>query len=112
MAPPPSLAPLAARLAGVRAGARAPEGADAERHDHVMDEFRALRAAGEARGERMLEAMQAQSRLVIQAGGVIVALLIVGLLGVVGVGLDLDVPGIGRVGIAEASEPVTVLDHP
>lgn len=98
----PSLDTLTERLEGVREAAKIHEANDADRHDHLMDELRALRTAGESRGDRVLEAMQAQSRLVIQAAGIIVALLIVGLLGVVGVGLDLDVPGIGSVGVSEA----------
>lgn len=108
----PSLEALTERLDGVREAAKVHEANDATRHDDVMDELRLLRAAGDARGDRMLEAMQGQSRLVIQAAGVIVALLIVGLLGVVGVGLDLDVPGVGHIGVAEAAEPVTERDSP
>lgn len=98
----PSLDTLTERIDGVRETVRLHETHNAARHELVLDELRGLRSSGEARGDRVLEAMQAQSRLVIQAAGVIVALLIVGLLGVVGVGLDLDVPGIGSVGVSEA----------
>ena len=93
---------LAERLDGLRAASAAHEARDAERHAEVMDTIRVLTSAGEDRGNRVLDAMSAQSRLVIQAAGIIVALLIVGLLAVVGVNVGVSVPGVGSVGIEEA----------
>ena len=100
---PPSLDTLTERLDGVRHAATVHEQHDADRHEQVMDAITQIRDAGDRRGDRVVEMMVAQQQLVIRAAGLIVGLLIVGLFGVLGVGLGVEVPGLGSVGIAPAA---------
>lgn len=100
--PTPTIEALTERVEGIRDAARTHEEHDQDRHAEVMGAIREVRAGGEARGDRVYELLAEQQRLVVRAAGLIVVLLIVGLFGVLGVGLGVEVPGVGSVGIGEA----------
>lgn len=90
---------LAERVEHLRDAAKTHEINDGTRHGEVMDEIRELRKAGAQRGDLVLKAMQEQSQMVLRSAGLIVALLVVGLLGVVGVGVGFDLEGLGKVNV-------------
>ncbi len=96
---PVPLRVLADRVEHLRETAKAHEDNDKDRHSEVMDEIREIRKAGTQRGDLVLKAMHEQSQMVLRSAGLIVALLIVGLLGVVGVGVGLDLEGLGKVNV-------------
>lgn len=99
----PTLEALTERIDGVREAARVHEDHDQDRHAEVMAAIRDVRAGGQERGDRVYELLAEQQRTTLRAAGLIVVLLIVGLFGVLGVGLGVEVPGLGSVGIAPAA---------